>query len=197
LGILFVISAPSGAGKTSILKSVLAADSGLELSISHTTRARRSGEVDGVDYNFVTKEHFQQMIKDQDFIEYAEVFGNYYGTAKSAVAEQLASKDLLLELDWQGALSIKALYPDAVWVFILPPTVAELEARLVARSTNSSADIALRLAQAKADMAYASQSDYIVVNTEFAVACSELLAIIQAERLRSSRQKHVIDGIIN
>ena len=196
MGILFVISAPSGAGKTSLLKHVVAKDNDASLSISYTTRTPRIGEVDGLDYNFVSYDVFLDMKNNGDFLESAEVFGNMYGTAKSYVDSQLLASDVLLELDWQGALSIKKIYPQAVWVFILPPSIEVLASRLSSRNTNTTSDINSRLAQAKLDMKYAYNADYVLVNRDFEQACSELLSVLHAERLRIARQKLAIDAII-
>lgn len=196
MGILFVISAPSGAGKTSLLKQVVAKDNDASLSISYTTRAPRVGEVNGLDYNFVSYDEFLDMQKNGGFLESAEVFGNMYGTAKSYVDSQLAASDVLLELDWQGALNIKTIYPHAVWVFVLPPSIEVLASRLSSRNTNTKDDMDSRLAQAKLDMKYAYDADYVLVNRDFEQACSELLAVLHAERLRISRQKAAIDAII-
>ena len=191
-----MISAPSGAGKTSLLKQVVAKDNDASLSISYTTRAPRVGEVNGLDYNFVSHDEFLDMQKNGGFLESAEVFGNMYGTAKSYVDSQLAASDVLLELDWQGALNIKTIYPHAVWLFVLPPSIEVLASRLSSRNTNTKDDINSRLAQAKLDMKYAYDADYVLVNRDFEQACSELLAVLHAERLRTSRQKAVIDAII-
>lgn len=196
MGILFIISAPSGAGKTSLLKHVVAKDNDASLSISYTTRAPRAGEICGLDYNFISYDAFLEMEKNGEFLEFAEVFGNMYGTAKSHVDSQLAAGDVLLELDWQGALNIKKIYPNAVWVFVLPPSIEVLANRLSSRNTNTEADINSRLAQAKLDMKYAYNADYALVNRDFEQACAELLAVLHAERLRISRQKLVVDAII-
>lgn len=197
MGILFIVSAPSGAGKTSILKEVLAKVDNAELSISYTTRAARSVEVDGVDYHFLSKAAFSEMIDGNDLLEYAEVFGNCYGTSKAAIKSQLQHSDVFLEIDWQGAMAIKELHPEAVWVFILPPSMSELSKRLMARNTNAKSDIESRLAQAIDDMEYAKRSDYTIFNKDFDIACSELISIIKSERLRSTRQQQLICDIIN
>lgn len=196
MGILFIISAPSGGGKTSILKDVLARDTNLQLSISFTTRKARVGERPGVDYHFLSQSEFSDMIRGDALLEYAEVFGNYYGTSKSGVMAQLLHSDVVLEIDWQGALSIKKIYPDAVWVFILPPSISELSRRLLARQANDADDIELRLFQARIDMKYAEVSDYVIHNNEFSLACDDLHSIITSERLRSARQQQLIRGII-
>ncbi len=197
MGTLFVASAPSGAGKTSLLKEVLVQDSLVNLSVSYTTRSPRDSEVDGVDYHFVSKEQFSAMIAAHDFLEHAVVFGNYYGTSKSKVEEQLAVGDVLLELDWQGALSIKRLFGESVWLFVLPPSISVLAERLAGRGTNTRDDIEARLMQAKSDMEYAHQADYVIINQDFSFACNDLLMILHAERLRSSRQKTIVCGIID
>jgi guanylate kinase len=188
-GILFIVSAPSGAGKTSLVRALLGRDRRLALSVSATTRAPRPGETDGVHYRFLTQQAFRAAIAAGDFLEHAEVFGNLYGTRASDVQDCLAQgRDLILEIDWQGARQVRARLPQAVAVFVLPPSMAELERRLRTRATDSEAVIARRLAQARDDLAQARDYDYLVVNGDFEAALDDLAAIAAAERLRAGHQ---------
>lgn len=196
MGILFVLSAPSGAGKTSLIKKVVSQDSSLELSVSYTTRDPRSNEVHGKDYYFVDDQEFESMRLKDEFLEYATVFENSYGTSKAVVSSLLAEKDVLLEIDWQGALQVKSYFDEVVWVFILPPSFRELADRLHNRRTNSESDLNLRLDQVVSDIEYAKQSDYVIVNEDLDCACGEFLSIVNSERLKSARQIKVIDDII-
>ncbi len=187
-GILFVVSAPSGAGKTSLLKALLEAESGLTVSISHTTRPPRPGEEDGVHYHFVDQEAFARIRDADGFLESAQVFDNCYGTSERAVREGLArGDDVVLEIDWQGARQVRRRLPEAVSIFIAPPSVNELRRRLEARAQDSAEVIARRMADAEADLAHRDEYDYLVVNEVFDAALADLRAIVRAERLRSSR----------
>lgn len=178
-GHLFLVTAPSGAGKTSLVKAVLADHPRLKFSISYTTRQQRTNEVDARDYFFVTKEEFQRMVAAGEFLEHAQVFDNYYGTARKVVEDLMAQgRDVLLEIDWQGAAQVRQLMPEAVSVFILPPSRAELERRLRSRGTDSDEVIARRLKDAVGDMSHWSEFDYVVVNDDFQEAQGELSAII-------------------
>ena len=186
-GTLFIVSAPSGAGKTSLLAELLDGDPNLHLSISHTTRPRRPKEVAGVNYHFVDKSGFEEMISANAFLEHASVFGNYYGTSKAAVAEPLAAgHDVLLEIDWQGAALVRGVHPEAVSIFIVPPSQQALRERLQARAQDDPEVIESRLAEAKTEMAHYDEFDYLVVNDHFAVALEELRSIVLAERCRVS-----------
>lgn len=188
-GILFIVSAPSGAGKTSLMGALLGRDAGLALSVSCTTRAPRPGEIDGVHYRFLTPEVFRAAVAAGSFLEHAEVFGNLYGTRESDVRACLASgRDLILEIDWQGARQVRQRLPGAVGIFILPPSMQELERRLRTRATDSDEVIARRLAQARDDMTHAPDYDYLVVNGDFDGALQDLSAIVAAERVRAGRQ---------
>jgi guanylate kinase len=188
-GLLFIVSAPSGAGKTSLVKALMAQDPTLRLSISCTTRAPRSGEEDGVHYHFLDRDAFSRAVAAGDFLEHAEVFGNLYGTRRADVEQGLAAgHDLILEIDWQGAEQVRQRLQGAVGVFILPPSNAELERRLRSRGTDSDAVIARRLAQARDDMAQCAAYDYLVINGDFDAALRDLAAIVAAERLRAPRQ---------
>lgn len=187
-GILFVISAPSGAGKTSLVKALLEQDPGLALSVSCTTRAPRTGEQDGVHYHFLDRDRFESAVAAGEFMEHAEVFGNLYGTRESDLRAHLESgRDLILEIDWQGARQVRRRFPAAVSLFILPPSLAELERRLRGRGTDSDAVIAQRLGQAREDLSHWSEYDYLIVNDRFESALGELQAIVTAERRRSAR----------
>lgn len=189
-GTLYIISAPSGAGKTSLVKALVDTIPGLSISVSHTTRPRRDGEVDGVDYHFVDAEAFEAMVAAGEFLEHARVFGNAYGTARSSVEEQLdAGTDVILEIDWQGAQQVRAALPDAVSVFILPPSRRELERRLRARGKDSEDVIARRLREAQSEMAHYHEYDYLVVNDAFGHALEELVAVARARRLRLAAQQ--------
>lgn len=187
-GSLFVVSAPSGAGKTSLLKALIGAVDNIGVSISHTTRPMRPGEIDGVNYHFTDRDHFQRMVEHGDFLEQAEVFGNLYGTSGSWVESTLrAGRDVILEIDWQGAQQVRRLMPDAVGIFILPPSRQVLRERLVNRGTDSPAVIERRLAAAVEDMAHFAEFDYVIINDLFARAQVELQAIVLARRARVDR----------
>ncbi len=181
-GRLFVVSAPSGAGKTTLVKKLLETKSDLRFSVSHTTRRRRRGEVDGRDYFFVTAAEFAAMRSAGEFLEHAEVFGNFYGTGREQV-EQLrkAGCDVLLEIDWQGARQVRENMPDCQSIFILPPGVAELERRLRGRGTDSEEVIAHRLSEALGDLSHWSEFDYAIFNDDLDVAANKLLAVLMGD----------------
>jgi guanylate kinase len=182
-GRLFIVAAPSGAGKSTLVNALLQCEPGISLSISHTTRAPRPGDVDGVQYHFVDRAGFEALIACGDFIEHADVFGNYYGTSRSAVEPILAAgRDVLLEIDWQGAEQVRRAMPGCVSIFILPPSRAELERRLRARGTDSEATIEKRLAASRREIAHAGEFDCIVVNDRFEDAVAALQAIVRAAR---------------
>jgi len=188
-GSLFLVSAPSGAGKSSLVNAVLAADPLLRLSISCTTRAPRPGEVEGREYRFVTPETFAQLRDDQQLLEWAEVHGNYYGTPRDAIDAWLAEgSDVILEIDWQGARQVRHIYPQAVSIFILPPGIQTLQARLRQRGQDSEATIARRLRAAAGEIAHAGEFEYVIINQEFSVASQELSHIIHAARRRFASQ---------
>ncbi len=189
-GRLYVISAPSGAGKTSLVKALLAHEPQLRLSISHTTRTRRPTEAEGREYHFVTKAQFAQLIERGEFLEHAQVFDNSYGTARAFVAGQLAQgHDVLLEIDWQGAQQVRRAMPECVTIFVLPPARAALAERLARRQTDTAAVIERRLKDAASDMSHYDEFDYVVVNDDFDEAVADLERIIdgQGEDLRSTR----------
>lgn len=196
-GTLFIVSAPSGAGKTSLVKALLGHDPDLHLAVSCTTRAPRPGELDGVHYHFVDDARFEQMVLDGAFLEHATVFGSRYGTTVAAVRDALAQgRDLLLEIDWQGARQVRARWSDAPSVFILPPSLAALEQRLRGRNQDSEATIARRMAQARDEVARYSEYDYLLVNDDFDQALQRLVAILVAERLRRPRQQTRLEGLL-
>ena len=185
-GRLFVITAPSGAGKTSLTKALLAAEPSLKLSTSYTTRAPRPGERDGREYHFVDEPTFLAMRDRGEFLENALVHGNRYATSKRVISETLErGEDLILEIDWQGAAQVRKLYPDAIGIFILPPSMEELEKRLRGRGQDAEAVIERRLANAQAEIAHAQEFKYAIINKDFETARRELGKIIQAERART------------
>jgi guanylate kinase len=182
-GTLYIVAAPSGAGKTSLTRALLERDPGIVLSVSYTSRAPRPNEVDGVHYHFVTREQFETMIARGEFFEHAVVHGDLKGTSRMVVEETLRrGRDVLLEIDWQGARIVRAQMPDAVSIFILPPSRAELERRLRARASDSETTIQRRLADARQDLQHAAEFDYIVVNADFDAALAELCEIVTARR---------------
>ena len=188
-GLLILISAPSGAGKTSLVNEIIDRDDLLIKSVSHTTRAKRPGEEESIDYFFTTESEFNQMVSNNDFIEHAEVFGNFYGTSKNYVEENLDfGFDVILEIDWQGARQIQSVKREAISIFIAPPTKQELENRLRKRGKDSEETISIRMSQATSDMKKAESYNYVVVNDSFETATNQLLTIISAERLRTSHQ---------
>lgn len=198
-GTLYIISAPSGAGKSSLIQALLKTQPlyDTQVSISHTTRSERPGEKHGEHYFFVSKEEFLEMIESDDFLEHAEVFGNYYGTSRVTIEQVLASGvDVFLDIDWQGAQQIRAKMSQARSIFVLPPSKDELDRRLRGRGQDSEEVIAKRMAQAVAEMTHFAEYDYLIVNDDFDLALSDLKTIIRAERLRLSRQKLRHDGLI-
>ncbi len=189
-GCLYIISAPSGAGKSSLNKSLLARDPSLKMSVSFTTRMPRTGEVDGRDYNFITIEEFNRRKEAGEFLETAFVHGNYYGTSRTWIEEQLSlGANIILEIDWQGARQVKAIFPDATGIFILPPSIQTLEKRLQGRATDSQEVISRRLQGAQLEISQAPHFEYVVINDDFQKASDELFAIITASRLTFRAQK--------
>lgn len=189
LGNLFIITAASGAGKTSLVRDLLQQDSQIQLSISYTTRQPRVGEVNGEHYHFVDEASFLKMLDDNDFLESAHVHGARYGTSKTCVNEVLASgQDLILEIDWQGAAQVRALYPQAISIFILPPSMQALESRLRGRGQDSDEVIAKRLDAAKDEMSHVGEFDYVTINDKFEVALEDLSAIVRTQRLKREKQ---------
>ena len=191
-GRLFVISGPSGAGKGPICKEILENEN-IRLSVSMTTRAPRDGEIDGVNYFFVSKEEFQKIIEERGFLEYAEVYGNFYGTPKMEVMDMMnAGIDVVLEIDIQGALQIKEAYPEAVFIFILPPSMSELRKRITGRGSETEESLELRLGETLNEIAYIDKYDYCVVNGELQDAVNRVTAIIMAEHSRVSEDVYKI-----
>ena len=188
-GTLYIVAAPSGAGKSSIVNACLSRDAGIALSISFTSRAPRPGERHAEHYHFIEAAEFERMVAAGDFFEHALVHGDWKGTARQSVEPQLAAgKDVLLEIDWQGARQVRAKVPDAVSVFILPPSRQALEQRMRARGQDSEAVIARRLAAAREEMSHYGEFDYVIVNERFETAVDEMCAIFTASRLRRERQ---------
>ncbi|WP_317454981.1 guanylate kinase [Acinetobacter johnsonii] len=200
-GLLFVVSAASGTGKTSLVKALLDRVTNLHVSVSHTTRGQRPGELDGVHYHFTEKDSFLALVEQGGFIEYAEVFGNYYGTAQATVKEQLAKgHDVLLEIDWQGAQQVRTLFPDSKQIFILPPSQFDLRQRLSNRGTDSVEVIERRLGCAVEDMQQYVNFDYVIINDDFNKALHDLESVIIANRLvitqQASRHQKMISELI-
>lgn len=188
-GNLYIITAASGVGKTTLVRALLAQDAGLQLSVSYTTRIPRPGEVDGQDYHFVDEAQFLRMLQAGDFIENAEVHGARYGTSRARVESVLQSgQDLILEIDWQGAAVIRRLYPQAISIFIMPPSMETLVQRLNNRKQDSAEVIARRLAVAREEMAHVCEFDYVTINDEFEMALADLQAIIRTYRLKLDKQ---------
>ena len=188
-GNLFIVCAPSGAGKTSLVNALLDREPDIELSVSYTTRAPREGEVDGRDYHFVAREQFLEMAGRGDFLESAEVHGNLYGTSRVAIEARLQSgHDVVLEIDWQGALQIKTLFQDAVLIFILPPSWQELLQRLQRRGEDGQEVIERRMANARLEVAQARHFDYVIINALFETALFDLKTIVHSQRLKYAAQ---------
>ena len=182
-GRLFVVTAPSGAGKTSLIDAVMGDDPSLKISVSYTTRAPRPGEKEGVDYHFVDEPTFRAMRERGEFLESAEVHGNHYGTAKRVILDAVAKgEDLILEIDWQGAQQVRRLYPDCVGIFILPPSIEELERRMRSRGQDAEAVIRRRVANAREELTHAGEFKYAIINKDFETARRELASIIERER---------------
>lgn len=199
-GTLYIISAPSGAGKSSLIQALLKTQPlyDTQVSVSHTTRAPRPGEIDGEHYHFVAKKEFLAMIETGDFLEHAEVFGNYYGTSRLAVEQILTTGvDVFLDIDWQGAQQIRQQLPEARSIFILPPSTEELDRRLRGRGQDAEHIIAGRMAKAISEMDHYAEYDYLIVNDDFDLALSDLKTIIRAERLRIGRQKARHEALIS
>jgi len=189
-GNLYVVAAPSGAGKSTLVTLLLKDEPGIQLSISTTTRAPRPGEQDGREYNFLSVTAFRAMIERGEFLEWAEVHGNFYGTSKKWIADQLTTgSDVLLEIDWQGAQQVRAIFPAAIGIFILPPSMEELERRLTGRGTDSEDVIARRLAAAQAEMRHAGEFDYAIINDSLDQALSDLRSVVRASSLRYAVQR--------
>lgn len=196
-GLLIVVSAPSGCGKGTILSEVLK-DDRFYYSVSATTRSPRLGEVNGVTYHFITKQDFEERIKNNAMLEYAEYCGNYYGTPKKEIDEMREQgKNVILEIEVQGAMKVRGICPDAVFIFVLPPSVAELERRLKKRATETDDVIAQRVSQARSEIELARKYDYVVVNAALEDAINDFKAVIKAEELKVSNAQDLIDEVIN
>lgn len=197
IGTLFIVSAPSGAGKTSLVRALRENLEGFTVSVSHTTRAQRPGEVYGRDYFFVNHAEFEGMIESGGFLEHARVFDNYYGTARATVEKALSEgQDVLLEIDWQGARQIRNLMPNCISIFILPPSRRTLEERLKARGQDDPDTIARRMRDAISEMSHYSEYDYLIVNDDFDRALAELRSVVVASRLKTGRQSEVHKDLI-
>ncbi|MEX0729588.1 MAG: guanylate kinase [Aquisalimonadaceae bacterium] len=198
IGTLYIVSAPSGAGKTSLVDSLLEVATGLVVSVSHTTRPQRPGERDGEHYHFVSDATFQEMADTGGFLEHARVFDNRYGTAREPVLDQLRQGvDVILEIDWQGARQVREAMPEAVSIFILPPSLLALEERLRARGQDSDAVIARRMRDAVNEMSHYQEYDYLVVNDDFREARNDLHAIVRSRRLRGSAQRFYLQDVLD
>jgi len=195
---LYIVSSPSGGGKTSLVKALLEAEADVRLSISHTTRPARAGETDGRDYHFVPLESFDRMLKAGEFLESAEIYGNRYGTSQKWIeAERAAGRDVLLEIDWQGAQQVRRLMREVVSIFVLPPSLEALEARLKGRGQDGPDVIARRMAAAREEISHAAEYDYVIINEEFSRAALDLRSIVRAERLKAARQLARHSTLIN
>jgi guanylate kinase len=196
-GSLFILCAPSGAGKTSLVKELLAQEPAIRLSVSYTTRPPRAGERDGVDYHFVSREEFLRREAAGEFLESAFVHGNHYGTSLAWIERQLAEGDVLLEIDWQGAAQVRRLTRDSVSIFILPPSFAALGERLRTRGLDSETVIASRLAAARDEMRHVAEFDYVIINDDFGRAVADLRAVVHAARLRTPLELDRRHGLLN
>jgi len=197
-GSLFIISAPSGAGKTSLVTKLIEKDQLIQVSVSSTTRPKRPGEEDGINYHFLTLDAFESKVAEQDFLEHAKVFDHYYGTSKSSVEKQLKDgKHVILEIDWQGAQQVRQLIPEAISIFILPPSLRALEQRLKSRATDSDEVIARRMQDAVSEMQHYKEFDYLVINNVFDIALEALHTIFLADRQTLNRQYSQHQVLIN
>jgi guanylate kinase len=189
-GNLYVVAAPSGTGKSSLVKALLEVDSRMELSVSHTTRSPRGQEVHGREYYFVSNDEFDRMVQNQAFVEWAQVHNNRYGTSRKAIEDKIAAgADIVLEIDYQGAIQIKRLFANAVLIFILPPSWEELRSRLLRRAEDSEEVIELRLRNAAEEVVHVNEFDFVIINELFDRALFDLKAIAQAQRLKVSAQR--------
>jgi len=195
-GNLFIVSAPSGAGKSSLTAKLLEEDKNIHMSVSYTTRAPRPGEMDGRDYHFVDKTRFMAMLQRGEFLESAEVHGNHYGTSEAWIrAQRAAGRDVLLEIDWQGAQQVRRIFSDTIGIFILPPSIAELELRMRRRGQDSEEVVRRRMAVAADEMSHAAEFEYVIINNDFDEARRDLVAVVRASRLVYTRQLERYPGI--
>lgn len=189
-GSLYVVAAPSGAGKTTLVRLLLQQERDIRLSVSYTTRPPRPGEENGREYNFIDTDSFRHMVGQGEFLEWAEVHGNFYGTSKTWIVNRIVDNhDVLLEIDWQGAQQVRALFPEAIGIFILPPSLEALESRLRGRGTDSSDVIARRLAAAQAEMRHVGEFDYVIINDSLEQALEDIRSVVRASRLRLGAQR--------
>ena len=196
-GQLLIVSAPSGAGKTSLIKALMEQDQRVEVSVSHTTRPQRPGEVEGVNYFFVSTETFHEMREAGAFFESAEVFGHFYGTSLTQLEARLSDgADVILEIDWQGAQQVRKLLPDSAWLFILPPSLEALKSRLQARGQDAEDTIDLRMRAARDEMSHWDEADYLIINDQFDVALEALQALVRSLRLRTGQQQSALQNHI-
>jgi len=196
-GQLLIVSAPSGAGKTSLIKALMKQDQRVEVSVSHTTRPQRPGEVEGVNYFFISTETFREMREAGAFFESAEVFGHFYGTSLTQLEARLSDgADVILEIDWQGAQQVRKLLPDSAWLFILPPSLEALKSRLQTRGQDAEDIIDLRMRAARDEMSHWDEADYLIINDQFDVALEALQALVRSLRLRTGQQQSALQDLI-
>ena len=196
-GQLLIVSAPSGAGKTSLIKALMEQDQRVEGSVSHTTRPQRPGEVEGVNYFFISTETFQEMREAGAFFESAEVFGHFYGTSLTQLEARLSDgADVILEIDWQGAQQVRQLLPDSAWLFILPPSLEALKSRLQARGQDADDTIEIRMRAARDEMSHWDEADYLIINDQFNSALEALQALVRSLRLRTGQQQSALQDLI-
>ena len=196
-GQLLIVSAPSGAGKTSLIKALMGQDQRVEVSVSHTTRPQRPGELEGVNYFFISTEIFHEMREAGAFFESAEVYGHFYGTSLTQLEVRLSEgADVILEIDWQGAEQVRKLLPDSAWLFILPPSLEALKSRLQARGQDAEDTIEIRMRAARDEMSHWNQADYLIINDRFDSALEALQALVRSLRLRTGQQQSALQNLI-
>ena len=196
-GQLLIISAPSGAGKTSLIKALVEHEPRVEVSVSHTTRPQRPGETEGVNYFFISTDTFEEMREAGAFFESAEVFGHFYGTSLTQLESRLAEgADVILEIDWQGAQQVRDLLPDSAWLFILPPSIEALKTRLQTRGQDNADTIGVRMRAARDEMSHWDEADYLIINDDFNAALEELRALVRSLRLRTNQQQSALHDLI-
>ena len=196
-GQLLIVSAPSGAGKTSLIKALMEQDQRVEVSVSHTTRPQRPGEVEGVNYFFISTEAFHEMREASAFFESAEVFGHLYGTSLTQLEARLSDgADVILEIDWQGAQQVRKLLPDSAWLFMLPPSLEALKSRLQTRGQDAEDTIGIRMRAARDEMSHWDEADYLIINDQFDAALEALQALVRSLRLRTGQQQSALQDLI-